>query len=291
MSSRSRSAMDSRCLMAISASSSGDRDLVHVVELLDADVDALLARRRQVLADVVGADRQLAVAAVGEHGELHARRAAVVEQGLDRRAHGAPGVQHVVHDHDGQPVDREVEVRGVDDRRRGPRAPSRRGRRRCRGRRAARPRPTSSPTSSRRRAASMRAAPVDADDGELLLGIASRRSRERSAPACGAHHRGRGRPSRFPIRAPSWPLGTGLKEPPRRRSSRLGRHRHGQRRTTLARAVALATASSQRTSAGSPRSGNGQLDRVEVVRDDRAGRTRRAPRRGSRGRRSASTGA
>ena len=51
----------------------------------DADVDALGARGRQVLADVVGADRQLAVAAVGQHGELHARGAPVVEQRLDRR--------------------------------------------------------------------------------------------------------------------------------------------------------------------------------------------------------------
>jgi len=54
----------------------------------------------KVLADVVGTDRQLAMAAVGEHGELHALRAAVVEQRLDRRAHGAAREQHVVDDHD-----------------------------------------------------------------------------------------------------------------------------------------------------------------------------------------------
>ena len=49
-----------------------DGDLVDAVDLLDADVDALAARGGQVLADVVGPDRQLAVAAVGEHRELHA---------------------------------------------------------------------------------------------------------------------------------------------------------------------------------------------------------------------------
>ncbi len=75
------------------------------------------ARGRQVLADVVGADRQLAVAAVGEHGELHALGAAVGEQRLDRGAHGAPGEEHVVDDHDREPGDVEVDVRGVQDRR------------------------------------------------------------------------------------------------------------------------------------------------------------------------------
>ena len=94
-----------------------DRDLVDAVELAHAHVDVLGARGRQVLADVVGADRQLAVAAVGEHGELHALGAAVVEQRLDRRAHGAPGEEHVVDDHDRAPGDVEVDVRGVHDRR------------------------------------------------------------------------------------------------------------------------------------------------------------------------------
>ncbi len=67
----------------------------------------------QVLADVVGTNRQLAVAAVDEHRQLHALRAAVGEQRLDRGAHGAPGEQHVVDDHHRQPGDVEVDVRGV----------------------------------------------------------------------------------------------------------------------------------------------------------------------------------
>ena len=92
----------------------GDRDLVGAVDLADADVDALVARGRQVLADVVGADRQLAVAAVGQHGELHARGAPVVEQRLDRRAHRAAGVEHVVDEHDRVVLEPEAQVRRVD---------------------------------------------------------------------------------------------------------------------------------------------------------------------------------
>ena len=97
----------------------GDRHLVCAVDLLEADVDPLLARRRQVFADVVGADRQLAVAAVAEDGELHPLRAAVVEERLDRGAHGAAGVEDVVDEDDGAVGEVEVDVGGVDDRLRG----------------------------------------------------------------------------------------------------------------------------------------------------------------------------
>ena len=67
----------------------------------------------QVLADVVGPDRQLAVAAVGEHGELHAGGAAVVEQRLDPGARGAAGVEDVVDEHDRVVLEPERQVRGV----------------------------------------------------------------------------------------------------------------------------------------------------------------------------------
>ena len=95
---------------------SGDRDLVQAVDLLHAHVHALAARRGQVLADVVGPEWQLAVAAVGEHGELYALGAAVVEQGVDGGAYGAAGVEDVVHQHDRGALDREVDVRGVHHR-------------------------------------------------------------------------------------------------------------------------------------------------------------------------------
>ena len=74
------------------------------------------AGRGQVLADVVGPDRQLAVAAVAEHGELHAARAAVVEEGVDRGAHGAAGEEDVVDEDDGALAGVELDVGGVDDR-------------------------------------------------------------------------------------------------------------------------------------------------------------------------------
>jgi hypothetical protein len=46
---------------------------------------------------------------------LHAGGATVVEQRLDRRAHGTPGEQHVVDDHHRAPGDVEVDVRSVQD--------------------------------------------------------------------------------------------------------------------------------------------------------------------------------
>ncbi|HKH87546.1 MAG TPA: hypothetical protein VKA05_01930, partial [Acidimicrobiales bacterium] len=50
-----------------------DRDDLHdvvPVDLLDADVHSLIVRGWEVLADVVGADRQLAVAPIDERREL-----------------------------------------------------------------------------------------------------------------------------------------------------------------------------------------------------------------------------
>src|SRR5438093_2000835 len=55
------------------------QDLVDLVHLDELHLDALVAMRGEVLADVVGPDRQLAVAAVGEDRELDARGAAVIE--------------------------------------------------------------------------------------------------------------------------------------------------------------------------------------------------------------------
>ena len=93
-----------------------DGHLVHAVDLVDAHVHALVAGGRKVLAHVVGADGQLAVAAIGEHGELDALGPAVVEQRVDRGAHRAAGVEHVVHEHDGAALEREVDVGGEHNR-------------------------------------------------------------------------------------------------------------------------------------------------------------------------------
>ena len=93
-----------------------EQDAVDLVDLDELHLDALAARGRQVLADVVGADRKLAVAAVDEAGELDARGPAVVEERLDRGADRAAGVEDVVDEDAGLALEREVELRGADDR-------------------------------------------------------------------------------------------------------------------------------------------------------------------------------
>src|SRR5919109_1271344 len=77
---------------------------------------APVARGGQVLADVVGPDRELAVPAVDEHGELNSLRAAIVEQRLDRGADRATGVEHVVDQDDRLALEREVERSRAYDR-------------------------------------------------------------------------------------------------------------------------------------------------------------------------------
>ena len=56
------------------------------------------------------------MAAVDQAGELDARRAPVVEEGLDRRADRPAGVQDVVDEDAGLALDRELELRVADDR-------------------------------------------------------------------------------------------------------------------------------------------------------------------------------
>ncbi len=56
------------------------------------------------------------MAAVDEDGELNSRRAPVVEEGVDRRPHGAPGEEHVVDEDDRATVRIEVEMGAVHDR-------------------------------------------------------------------------------------------------------------------------------------------------------------------------------
>ena len=199
MSSRERSSMEAGSLIVtpLTSACSADRDLVDAVDLLDAHVHALGARGGQVLADVVGPDRELAVAAVGQHGELHALRAPVVEQRLDRGAHGAAGVEHVVDQHDGHAVERELDVR-VSARPAGARGRAwrrRRGRRRCRGRRAeparrGAPRPLPAAGWRSRRPAG------ECPRWRCARRPSSRRSRERSARGYGGCPRDRVRPSR-----------------------------------------------------------------------------------------------
>ena len=75
-----------------------------------ADVDHLLAAGGQVLAHEVGADGQLAVAAVDHDGQLDGPGPAEVVQRVEGGPDGPPGEEHVVdqHHHPAGQVDRDV---------------------------------------------------------------------------------------------------------------------------------------------------------------------------------------
>src|SRR5262249_28991499 len=77
--------------------------LVGPVDLGEHHAYRLGSRGRDVLADVVGADRQLPVAPVDEDRELDRTRPAEVADRVQRRPHRTAGEQHVVHE-DHQPV-------------------------------------------------------------------------------------------------------------------------------------------------------------------------------------------
>jgi len=94
-------------------------DEQHAVDLVDLDelhLDALLACGGQVLADVVGTDRELAMAAVDQAGKLDARRAPVVEERVDGRADRAPRVEDVVDQDARLARDRELQLAVAQDR-------------------------------------------------------------------------------------------------------------------------------------------------------------------------------
>ena len=93
-----------------------EQDLVDLVDLDELHLDPLVARGRKVLADVVGADRKLAVAAVDEHGELDPLGPAVVEQRFDRGADRPAGVEDVVDEDDPHAVEREGQLGRADRR-------------------------------------------------------------------------------------------------------------------------------------------------------------------------------
>src|SRR5262245_38815457 len=98
-----RSSTDSRCFTECSGTrlrllrGTPDLDLVlTAVDFAEVDLDVLGAAGREVLPDVVGADRQLAVTAVDHDRELDGLRPTELEQRVERGPHRAPGEQHVV---------------------------------------------------------------------------------------------------------------------------------------------------------------------------------------------------
>ena len=91
-------------------------DRVLAVGLGQQHVHHLALGRRQVLAHVVGPDRQLAVTAVDQHGELDRPRPAEVAERVQGRAHGPAGVEHVVDEDHDLAVDARRGNRGVTER-------------------------------------------------------------------------------------------------------------------------------------------------------------------------------
>ena len=62
-----------------------DDHFIRAIDFLQPHLNALLQRRRQILADVVGFDRQLAMTAIDQHDELNRARPAEVNQRIERR--------------------------------------------------------------------------------------------------------------------------------------------------------------------------------------------------------------
>ena len=91
------------------------QDLVAAVGLFELDADALRQGRGDVLADVVGPDRQLPVAPVDEDRQLHPGRPAVFEERVDRGPDRPTGEEDVVDEDDRLALQREVELRPADE--------------------------------------------------------------------------------------------------------------------------------------------------------------------------------
>src|SRR5258706_3703576 len=92
-------------------------DLVAAIDLGEVHAHVVGGLRRDVLADEISADRELAMAPVHEHGEADGARTPVVHERVHGGPDGAAGEEHVVDEHDDPVVDREVERGFVHDRR------------------------------------------------------------------------------------------------------------------------------------------------------------------------------
>ena len=88
----------------------------HAVDFLKLHFDDFVVGGLHHAADIARFDGQLAMAAIDQHQQLHARRPSLVEQRVERGADGAAGVEHVVHQDDVFAGDRERDFGGVDHR-------------------------------------------------------------------------------------------------------------------------------------------------------------------------------
>src|SRR5258705_5556529 len=114
--SRGRPSMERRCWSSPFSFSCGLRSMLHLLD--ERELAVVAARKAQALsgghvharAAMLGADRQLPAAAVGEHHQRDARRTPVVEQLVHRRAHRAPAVEDVVDQQELAAVDVERDL-------------------------------------------------------------------------------------------------------------------------------------------------------------------------------------
>jgi len=81
------------------------------VGLLKAESDFFVGPSRQILADVIGTNRQLTVAAVDQCGELNPGRPAERTDCIHRRPHGSSGKKHIIDNHDGLAFERQRQLR------------------------------------------------------------------------------------------------------------------------------------------------------------------------------------
>ncbi len=88
-------------------------DFLDLVDFLELHFDDLVVGGLHGAADEARLDGQLAVAPVDQHQQLHAGRAAVIEQRVQGGPDGAAGVEDVVHQDDVLAGDRKRDVRGV----------------------------------------------------------------------------------------------------------------------------------------------------------------------------------
>src|SRR5215218_6152425 len=89
------------CLLFASWSSWSDflqPDALRCVLLLQAHVDALRVRGGEILADVIGPDGELAMAAIDQHRQLDASRPAEGGYGIHGCAAGPAGEEDVVRE-------------------------------------------------------------------------------------------------------------------------------------------------------------------------------------------------
>src|SRR4051812_30155957 len=100
--SRGRPSIESRCCSSPFSLSCGLRATLSLQHQRQPPVRFALqaqshaGRHVEPRAAVLRADRQLPAAAIGQHYKRDARRPAVVEELVHRRAHGAPGIEHIV---------------------------------------------------------------------------------------------------------------------------------------------------------------------------------------------------